>query len=331
MTRPGAQRLAWALGAVMAASTALAHAQGAAEALAWLRKMYQASQHLSYSGTFVYQRGDQTETSRIVHVAGAGTDVEKLEALDGAPREIVRTRDTVQCYLPELHTVKVDRHGVGRGRHGGAFPAMLPEQLNSLARNYTITLGGKTRIAGYECREIVLQPDDEYRYGYALWADRHTGMLLKARTFNDKGATLEQFTFTQLRIGHVPAAQVRPRPIPHGWRVEDSTVEPLDLAATGWRVAADLPGFEKIAEVKRKLRATHLVDQIVYSDGMAAVSVFIEPMPASAKTVQPGLSRTGATNLYTREVAGHLVTVVGEAPAISVQRIGDSVEYHPPH
>ena len=96
-------------------------------------------------------------------------------------------------------------------------------------------------------------------------------------------------------------------------------------------MAADLPGFEKIAEVKRRLHDTRLVDQVVYSDGMAAVSVFIEAMPASAADVHPGLSRTGATNIYTREVAGHLVTVVGEAPAISVQRIGDSVEYRPPH
>lgn len=331
MTRTGVLRLARTLGAAVAASATLAHAQTSPAALGWLRKIYQATQHLSYSGTFVYQRGDETETSRIVRVAGGGSDVEKLEALDGARREIVRTRDTVQCYLPDIHTVKVDRHGVDSRSHAGGFPAMLPERLNGLARNYAVTLGGVARIAGYECREVVLTPNDDYRYGYRLWADRRTGMLLKARTFNTKDATLEQFTFTQLRIGRVPRAEARVRRIPHGWHVEDSTVEPVDLAAAGWRVSADLPGFEKIAEVKRMLRETHLVDQVVYSDGMAAVSVFIEPLPAHGAGVEPGLSRTGATNIYTREVAGHLVTVVGEAPAISVQRIGDSVEYHPPH
>lgn len=324
-------RFARTLGAAVAASATLAHAQTGPDALAWLRKMYEATQNLSYSGTFVYQQGDESETSRIVHVAGHGADVEKLEALDGARREIVRTRDTVRCYLPDIHTVKVDRHGAEPRGHGRAFPAMLPERLSSLARNYTITLHGTARVAGYECREVVLRPNDKFRYGYRLWADRRTGMLLKARTFGAHGETLEQFTFTQLKIGHVRRSEARVRSIPPGWHVEDSTVEPVDLAATGWSVRADLPGFEKVAEVKRKLRDTQMVDQIVYSDGMAAVSVFIEPLSANSAGTHPGLSRTGATNIYTREVAHHLVTVVGEAPAISVQRIGDSVEYHPRH
>lgn len=329
MTRAGALLLARTFGAALAASAALAHAQPGPDALAWLRKIYLATQRLSYSGTFVYQQGDETEASRIVHVAGPG--VEKLEALDGARREIIRTPDTVQCYLPDLRTVKVDRQGPGAGDHGRGFPAMLPERLSSLTRNYSVSFGGTARIAGRECREIVLRPNDRYRYGYRLWADRESGMLMKARTFDAKGETLEQFTFTQLRIGPVPRSEVRLRPVPAGWRVEDSSVQPVDLASQGWSIGAQLPGFERVAEVKRRLRATDLVDQVVYSDGMTAVSVFIEPLPAAAAEVQPGLSRTGATNIYTREVAHHLVTVVGEAPVISVQRIGDSVEYHPAH
>jgi sigma-E factor negative regulatory protein RseB len=331
VTRTGVLQIARTLGAAVAASATLAHAQTPADALGWLRKIYEATQDLSYSGTFVYQEGDQSETSRIVHVAGRGTALEKLEALDGARREIVRTRDTVRCYLPDIHTVKVDRHGVEPREHGRGFPAMLPERLSSLAHNYTITLNGTARVAGYECREVVLRPNDQYRYGYRLWADQRTGMLLKARTFNEHGKTLEQFTFTQLKIGHVRRSEARLRRIPPGWHVEDSTVEPVDLAASGWSVSPDLPGFEKVAEVKRKLRDTQMVDQVVYSDGMAAVSVFIEPLPAGTAGTRPGLSSTGATNLYTREVADHLVTVIGEAPAISVQRIGDSVEYHPRH
>jgi negative regulator of sigma E activity len=43
-----------------------------------------------------------------------------------------------------------------------------------------------------------------------------------------------------------------------------------------------------------------------------------------------GLASMGAVNVYTREVANHLVTVVGEAPAASVQRIGNTVSYRPP-
>ena len=68
----------------------------------------------------------------------------------------------------------------------------------------------------------------------------------------------------------------------------------------------------------------------MYSDGLAAVSVFIEPLEGRRDPVRTGLANAGAINIYTREVANHMVTVVGEAPAVSVQRIADAVEYRRP-
>ena len=106
---------------------------------------------------------------------------------------------------------------------------------------------------------------------------------------------------------------------------------PVDLAAAGWRVSPDLPGFKKMTEVKRKLHRSRQVDQVVYSDGLAAISVFIEELPRGAKPQRMGLSSLGAINIYTREVADHVVTVVGETPALSVRRIADTVQFHSPH
>lgn len=330
MKRARARLVAGTVGVLIAATAGLAQAQApehsSPEALAWLKRIYHATQSLSYTGTFIYQNGDHTRASRITHVVGKGTDIEKVETLDGMPRETLRTRDTVECYLPELHVVKIDRHGKRQG-----FPSVLPEQLGALQRHYVISTGGAARIAGYECREIVLTPKDDYRYGYQLWADKRTGMLLKARTFDGADKSVEQFAFAELHIGHVPHSALRPDRIPSGWRVEESSVTPVDIGLAGWRVRPELPGFRKIAEVKRRLSDHHLVDQVVYSDGMAAVSVFIEPLRAGLGPVHTGLSSTGAVNIYTREVAHHLVTVVGEAPPRSVQRIADGVEYHPPH
>jgi sigma-E factor negative regulatory protein RseB len=296
-----------------------------ADALALLRKIYQATEKLSYSGTFVYQQGERTETSRIDRVSGPGGDIERLEVLDGMPREIVRTRDTVRCYIPESQTVKVERRIDQR-----AFPGMLPEQVTDLARNYTITRGERLRIAGYDCDAVVLTPRDNLRYGYMLWADVNSGMLLKARTFNRKGDTVEQFTFAQLAIGHVPRERVRIKNAAQNWRVEDAAVAPADLARAGWKLGSELPGFRKVTEVTRKLGETRPVGQMVYSDGMVAVSVFIEPLAGRAETVRPGLSSLGAFHIYTREVANHIVTVVGEAPAVSVQRMANQVEFRRP-
>ena len=310
---------------LLCAAAGLAQAQTTPEALDWLRKVYQATERLSYSGTFVYQQGERTETSRITRLAGRRGGVEKLEVLDGAPREILRTRNEIRCYLPESRTVKVDRRGDPR-----AFPSLLPERVSGLAEHYTITLGKLRRIAGYDCQAIVLTPKDEVRYGYRLWADAHSGMLLKAQTFNGDGATLEQFTFTQLEIGNVPRDRLRPPPAARHWHVEQAGVAPANLALAGWTVGATLPGFRKIVEVRRMLHDTRSVGQLVYSDGLAAISVFIEPIAGRSDAARHGIARMGAVNVYRREMADHLVTVVGEAPAASVRRVGDAVEFHSP-
>ncbi len=308
---------ALALVACLAAGAAQAQSP---ETVGWLRKMYDASQKLSYSGTFVYQQGSRSETSRITRY-GAG-DIERLEVLDGMPREIVRTRDTVRCYLPDSKVVKVDRRTPER-----EFPALLPERVTALARHYEITLGDVHRVAGYECREIVLKPKDNLRYGHRLYADTRTGMLLKAVTFDAAERPIERITFTQLSLGGVTRDMIRPQHAAASWRVEDAAAAPASLP--GWRLTSELPGFQKVVELKRRLGDSRPVNQVVYSDGLAAVSVFIEPLE-NRGGVRTGLASMGAIHIYTREVANHMVTVVGEAPALSVQRIADAVEYRRP-
>lgn len=312
-------KLLWAL--VLLACAGLVQAQSD-EALAWLRKVQGATQRLSYSGIVVYQQGDRTETSRITRLAEGADDIEKLEFMDGTPREIVRTRDVVRYYLPETRTVKVDRRVDHR-----SFPALLPKQFDRLAENYEISLGESRRIAGNDCREVVLKPKDDLRYGYSLWADSQSGMLLKARTFDKQGATVEQFTFTQLKIGNVTRDQLRSRHAGKAWRVEDTSVTPANLGETGWSISPQLPGFRKIGEVRRRLPESAGVGQVVYSDGLAAVSVFIEPMDGRRDPVKTGLASMGAINIYTRQVANYRVTVVGETPPASVARIAETVRF----
>jgi sigma-E factor negative regulatory protein RseB len=292
------------------------------ETLGWLRKMHDATQKLSYSGTFVYQNGGRNETSRITRFVDGAGDIERLEVLDGMPREIVRTKDTVRCYLPGLRLIKVDR------RTERDFPALLPERITALARHYDISLGETRRIANYDCQAVVLTPRDNLRYGYKLYADTATGMLLRAVTIDAAGEPVEQFTFTQLTIGGVTRDMVRSRHVTRGFRIEDAEAAPARLA--GWGLSSELPGFQKIFELKRRLGESRSAGQVVYSDGLAAVSVFIESLEGRSDPVHTGLSSMGAIHIYRREVANHMVTVVGEAPASSVQRIADAVEYRRP-
>jgi sigma-E factor negative regulatory protein RseB len=299
----------------------------AQDAAAWLRKIYNASLKLSYTGTFVYRQGDRSESSRITRIVDAHVDTEKLEALDGVRREIVRNGDEVRCYLPDIKTVKIDK----RSKHP-TFPALLPAQNSSLFDQYVVTKDETARIAGYDCQAISLRPKDEFRYGYKLWADIATGMLLKARIVNERGEAVEEFTFTQLAIGgNIDREMVKSSFAGQSrqWKVENAGVVRADLARTGWTVNPGIPGFQKVVEIQRQLRHAHRVSQVVFSDGLAAVSIFIEPVE-SGQEVRPGLSSMGAVNIYTRELAKHVVTVVGEAPVKTVQQIGDMVEYHRP-
>jgi sigma-E factor negative regulatory protein RseB len=304
---------------LLCALATAAHAQSP-ESLAWLKKIQEATRNFSYSGTFVYQQGKQSETSRITRLASA--DVEKLEVLDGLPRELVRTKDTVRCYLPQAKVVKVEQRTADR-----TFPALLPERITALARHYDIALGETRRIAGFDCQSVNLTPKDELRYGYHLYADRASGMLIGAVTVDSSGNPVEQFMFTQLNVGKVTPDMVKSHLDTSGWRIEDAQAAPAQL--TGWSLTSELPGFHKIMELKRRMESKP-VGQVVYSDGLAAVSVFIEPLEGRREPARTGLSSFGAIHTYTREVANHKVTVVGEAPATSVQRIANAVEYRRP-
>lgn len=311
---------------LLALSASTAWAEG--DALSWLQRIHAATQKLSYTGTFVYRSGDQAETMRIIHVAGRNGALERLETLEGQPREIVRSGDEVKCYLPGSMTVRVDRQ-----TDHMVFPALLPANLQDIGEYYEVTKGAVERIAGYECQSIVLQPKDKLRYGHKLWADATTGMLLKSQTFNERNEVVEQFAFTQIAFGgKIDQGQLKSRYLvkSRAWRVQTSGAVATSLAASGWSIKPELPGFKKVTEMKRTQGGSSEVGHVVYSDGLAAVSVFIEPMANKTSSPQPGLSRQGAINIYSRQIAEHLVTVVGEAPAESVKKIADSVEYIKP-
>jgi sigma-E factor negative regulatory protein RseB len=298
------------------------------DALLWLQRIHTATQKLSYTGTFVYRGGDQAETSRIIHIVGPRGARERLETLDGQPREIVRSDDEVKCYLPDSMTVKVDKQTDRK-----VFPALLPANLHAISENYEVSKGGIERVAGYECQSIVLEPKDRIRYGHKLWADANTGMLLRSQTFNDRKEVVEQFAFTQISIGgKIDQGQLKSRFLAKSrdWHVENSGAVTASLATSGWTIEPELPGFRKVTELKRTQGGSSEVGHVVYSDGLAAVSVFIEPMASKTALPQPGLSRQGAINIYSRQIAGHLVTVVGEAPAESVKKLAESVAYRKP-
>lgn len=293
------------------------------DAAGWLRKVVEAARQTQYAGVFVYQHGRQVETSRIAHWVDATGENEVLETLDGAPLEIVRTNDIVRRYLPESRTVVLAK------RHGRQFPALLPENAGGIAENYVISKGEVERVAGLECQTLVLEPRDNLRYGHRFCVELNSGLLLRARAYDENNRMVESFAFTQLALGSAVGRDLlksRYAGKSQTWKVDRSALEPGEPNRdSGWVVKNQPAGFRKIVEMQRSFaNRPAAVSHLVYSDGLAAISVFIEPLPKPAPALGP-VGYQGALNIYVSAQAEQLLTVVGETPARTVRQVAESL------
>ena len=308
-------------------ATAVAAQEGSAPgALDWLKKIADSSRTVSYSGTFAYQHGKRVETSRVVHyVNQAGGVFEKLETLDGPPREVVRANDHVTAYLPDVRLVLVERRST---RH---LPIMLPDKLSDLTTHYDVKLQEMDRVGGFKCQWIGVAPKDNLRYGRKFCAELQSGLPLRSQVYNERSEVIESFRFSQLTLGREFSreqvtskyeAQARAQ----HWRVDHSALNVVEQAAdTGWAVHNLPVGFRKLMEVKRTIVGRPIaMPHLVYSDGLTAISVFIEP-----KLREPGakpLISQGAVHIFKRMSGDFVVTVLGEAPAATVMQIANAME-----
>jgi len=281
-----------------------------------------AARTLSYSGTIVYQRGAEVETARIVHINDAGDELEKLVNLDGPAREVIRNKGEVRCYYPDAKLVRVEPR-----TFRNAFPSLSPKQLESLGKYYTIKKGGTGRVAGLEAQSWQFVPRDGLRYGHEFWTDPASGMLLKARTINEGGEIVEQFAFSDVTLG-IKADRDAARPtwaaMPQGWMEKQTKIGGGVIDDTGWNVTRMPPGFARIMEGRRRVRDKDGgLAQIVLSDGLVAVSVFIEARGGMQRNT--GRARVGGINTYSVRQDDYMITALGEAPAEAVRLIATSV------
>jgi sigma-E factor negative regulatory protein RseB len=289
-------------------------------------KIGNAAHRLDYDGTFVYLHNQQLESLRIVHRVEEGRERERLVSLNGAPREIVRDDRRVVCYLSQENPIAVEHRKADKMN----FPALLPERLQDLDENYIIQLGRSERVAGRVAQQVIVRPRDDLRYGYHLWADNATGLLLRADLVDQKGQVIEQFLFTQITIGgSIPDAALAPETTGKKlkWRREEpreaGAVQASD--ASDWTVSQLPSGFRFTGRMVRKSALRNVIaEHQVYSDGLATVSVFIEKADKSSAAMK-GVTNMGAVHAFGTHVADHQVTVVGEVPASTVIQIANSV------
>jgi sigma-E factor negative regulatory protein RseB len=290
----------------------------------WIQAARTAAQRINYTGTIVYQAGNEITSSRITHVFDGTRSLERVQTLDGKPREYLRKRsasdDEVQCLIPESKKILVEKRSVEE-----AFPGLSNASPDEILQRYEAKVGAVERVAGIEAQALALEPRDALRYAVRLWLDRSTGLLLRAQTLNERGEVIEQIAFSDVRIGdRIDRAALKPAWSVDGWSVVRSDYRPADLVKLGWIVPAP-DGFRKTKEVARRMHAAEAL-QVVFADGLATISVFIEP--GSPVTEPPTAVRIhGPTAAFSRRVSDALVTVVGEVPPGTVRAVAQSVEF----
>lgn len=289
----------------------------------WLERLAKAVRERNYEGTFVYRHQGKLETLRIVHRADADGESERLYSLTGAAREIIRDNDKVTCILPDDKAVMVDRRQLV-----SPFSSLVPPDISGLRGNYHLELLGADRIAERAARQVAVSPRDRYRYGYRLWIDVATGLLLRADLLDETGQAVEQLMFTELHTpDFIPTSALEPTISGEGftWYREATQAQAPagEPEPSRWQIDGLPPGFELVLHEMRALPGKQQpVEHMLYSDGLASVSVYLE---ANHGEPFSGLSRLGALNAYGRVVAGHQVTVVGEVPAATVSQVGESI------
>ncbi|NOY63370.1 MAG: hypothetical protein GXP10_09525 [Gammaproteobacteria bacterium] len=298
------------------------------EARQWLEKMQQSARELSYEGVFVYLRANRLATMKVVHVADDSGIYEWLISLDGVPREVLRSSRGFTGIFQGKSAVTVDKNS---GMPIRPSPLKVVENMGDMEAVgdfYTMTLGGSDRTTGLPSQIVTLHPQDSYRYGYRVWLDKTTGLLLKSDVIKQDGVAVEQVMYTTIDVFKTLSDDLRKKVTAIKARTVDSETPVSKDITQHWQVRQAPKGFvleEYYRHPARKNRTS--VEQMVFSDGLASVSVFVEAQRKKEAMLFEGAAEMGAINVYGVVVNGQQVTVVGEVPPLTVRLIGDSVRY----
>lgn len=292
----------------------------------WLARMHEASKLRSYVGTFVVSSNNGSMTSaRIWHACDGDKQVERVESLTGAPRSVFRRNQEVVTFLPESRVVRTETR-----ESLGLFTDLLKSSESSIPEFYVAKRVGADRVAGFDADVIRLAPRDQLRFGYRIWTEKKTGLVVKLQTIDVEGNVLEQAAFSELQLD----APVRVDKLSQmmsstdGWRVERSEAIKTTADAEGWQMKATVAGFKPISCYKRPSAGATTPEgamQWIFSDGLAAVSLFVEPYDKQ-RHAQEGLFSSGATQTMTRRIQDWWLTAVGEVPQQTLKAFAQSLE-----
>ena len=294
----------------------------------WLMRLQEAARKRSYVGTFVMSSGAGMASAKIWHVCEGDQQMERVEMLTGAPRSIFRLNDRVVTFIPDHKLVRSEKR-----ESLGLFPELLASADSHIADFYKVRKVGLDRVAGVEANVVALIPKDRLRFGYRVWTERKSGLVVKIQTLDTDGKLLEQAAFSELEID-APVRMdklVQMMDKVEGYRVEKPVLVKTSASAEGWILKVPVAGFKSVSCYKRPLVASGVPSagepfQWVFSDGLASVSIFVEPLDRQRHYTESTLS-LGATHTMTRMIDPYWVTVMGEVPVATLLLFSNGLEH----
>ncbi len=296
----------------------------------WLERMNEALTTRNYDGTFSHWHGGHVEMLRIIHRVQDGTVSERLASLDGSGREFIRTGASLSCYLPDKRTVLVEQRPPEESLVG--FPAFNDQT----ASFYDIREVGRTRLNRRDTHIIAVSPKDEYRYGYRLWIEDSTAMPLKTQLCDARGHVIEQIVFASLTLSsHIPDSAFKPEVSTGGfqWLRNEAPPSAPPAATPAWNAMRLPPGFKMSGRSAQTLPGSpEPVDHLVFTDGLASVSVFVEPQRPARDGASPPAeaAAVGSSSAFSTVIDGHKITAVGEVPPDTVRFIATQLKAQGP-
>jgi sigma-E factor negative regulatory protein RseB len=283
---------------------------------AWLERMSRAVQSTDYEGTVIRVSDGKAEALKVAHSVTDGVIREKLIAQDGDGLEIVRIGNEVQCIMPERKSVLVEKW-----TDQSTLFSTLPSRDLNIGSEYDLRLVSEDRVAGRRTVKLSIKPHDEFRYEHRIWLDRETGFPLQTQLIGVNGAAVDQVKFVDIRFDReIDESDLSPSYSTDNfkWYTQPQrSVTPV--VDSDWE-NDDLPaGFRLVSAQEERMPGTDQeVMHILYSDGLASVSVFIAEDSGEAVAER---STQGASNTFSTLREGVRYTAVGEVPALTVERI----------
>jgi sigma-E factor negative regulatory protein RseB len=289
--------------------------------------MRDAAQKRAYVGTYVVSSGGAMSSAKVWYACEGSEQVERVESLSGAPRSVFRHNDRVVTFMPDHKVVRSEKRELA-----GNFPELVQSSDNHIADFYNLRTEGVDRVAGLETDVVSLSPKDALRFGYKVWTEQKKGLVVKLQTLDAEGRVLEQAAFSDLQID----APVRMDKLlqmmgkVEGYRVEQPLLVKTTAAAEGWALKAPIAGFKPMSCYRRPpggagAAARDEPLQWVFSDGLASVSIFLEPFDRQRHDKSSSMSM-GATQTLTRQLGQYWLTAVGEVPMATLQLFAASLE-----